>query len=122
MAVYVGPAGSRILVGRNAKENEAVTAAALPTDTWLHAAAVPGAHVLFPGGAPSADLRFAADLAALRSAARTERRVSVHACPRVQVLKRAGAPDGAVELHGRPRVLEGRPGRAQLARFTGIQT
>ncbi len=50
---------------------------ARPTDVWLHARGVPGAHVLLrrpndePGDVPAADLQFAANLAAWFSKVQT---------------------------------------------------
>ena len=61
----------QVLVGRNNRQNDELThKVARPTDVWLHARGVPGAHVLLrrpndePGDVPAADLQFAADLAA----------------------------------------------------------
>ena len=60
-----------MLVGRNNRQNDELThRVARPTDVWMHARGVPGAHVLLrrpndeKGDAPAADLQFAADLAA----------------------------------------------------------
>ena len=63
--------GHQVLVGRNNRSNDELThRVARPTDVWLHARGVAGAHVLLrvPNDAPDAvslaDLQFAADLAA----------------------------------------------------------
>ncbi len=61
----------QVLVGRNNRSNDELThKVARPTDVWMHARGVAGAHVLLrvpndaPDAASSPDLQFAADLAA----------------------------------------------------------
>ena len=73
--------GLLILVGKNSRQNEEVTfGRAAPSDLWLHARGVPGAHVIVKTGGrevPEATLRQAAQLAAYYSQARGSGRVVV---------------------------------------------
>jgi len=66
--------GFVLLVGKNSRQNEAVTFhEASGGDLWLHARGVPGAHVIVKAGGrpvPAATLREAASLAAYYSQAR----------------------------------------------------
>jgi predicted ribosome quality control (RQC) complex YloA/Tae2 family protein len=79
---YESPGGLTVLVGRNSRQNDELTMKkAQPSDVWMHARGVPGAHVLLrvPAGseAGDADVQFAADIAAFFSKARTEGKASV---------------------------------------------
>ncbi|MGC8873383.1 MAG: Rqc2 family fibronectin-binding protein [Chloroflexia bacterium] len=73
--------GFRVLVGRNARQNEELTfRRARPHDLWLHARTRPGAHVLLltEGRTPSPQaIEFAAGLAAYYSDGRNEAAVEV---------------------------------------------
>ena len=109
------PDGLRILVGRNRRDNEAISfQAARGEDVWMHARGCPGAHVLLKvqkgGPRPTdADLQFAADLAAFYSDARTERRAAVTTAEPRHIQKPRGAPPGAIKLRKEGRTLMGRP-------------
>ncbi len=63
-------------VGRNARQNDTVTFdKGGPTDLWLHAHGLPGAHVIIKSGAgdvPEDVIRRAAEIAAYYSGARNE--------------------------------------------------
>lgn len=99
--------GFRILVGRSARENDELTRRAAPTDIWLHARGVPGAHVVIRTGGrevPRHVLERAAELAARHSRARGERNVEVSYTEARYVKKTKGAPPGLVRLL-RERVL-----------------
>ncbi|MCZ6670314.1 MAG: NFACT RNA binding domain-containing protein [Acidobacteria bacterium] len=80
----VSPDGWIVYVGRNARENDELTfRIASEWDVWLHAAEVPGSHVIVLNPTrkrvlPDATLRFAAGTAAFYSGAREEGRVEVH--------------------------------------------
>lgn len=92
--------GFTIWVGRNSRQNDAVTFdKGAPEDLWLHARGVPGAHVIVKsGGRPVPDelLHRAAALAAYYSQARTETRVLVDVTQRKHVRKIKGGKPGMV--------------------------
>ena len=92
--------GTLILVGRNSRENEEVTfRRAAPDDLWLHAHAVPGAHVIVKsGGGTLAEetLLLAARLAAYYSAARGEPQAAVDYTARRYVRPIKGGRPGMV--------------------------
>lgn len=97
--------GYEILVGRGARENDALTfGEASPRDLWLHAAGYAGSHVIIRmpedgDDVPAAVIERAARLAAFHSKARNARgKVDVHVCRVADVRKRRGAPTGQVEL------------------------
>ena len=93
-----------ILVGRTARDNDALTfQIASQRDFWLHVAGCPGSHVIVrnPEGLsslPRETLRFAAALAARHSKARGAGQVSVHLAQVKDVSKPKGAPPGQVSL------------------------
>ncbi len=101
---FLSPDGMEILVGRTARDNDALTfQIASQRDFWLHVAGCPGSHVIVrnPEGLDSLSretLRFAAALAARHSKARTAGQVSVHVCQVKDVSKPRGAPPGQVSL------------------------
>lgn len=118
---YRGHRGRPILVGRGAKDNDALTLhVAKPSDLWLHARGVAGAHVVVPlarGASCPQDLLIdAAHLAAHHSDARGERRVEIAYAERRHVRKRKGAPAGEV-LVEREKVLVLRVEPDRLARL-----
>ena len=80
MYEYISQDGTTILVGTNARENDTLTRSARPTDTWMHSADGPGAHVVIVSGflVPVETLKDAAVLAAHHSRARAQKKVSVH--------------------------------------------
>jgi hypothetical protein len=93
--------GARILVGRGAAHNDALTLrVARPHDLWLHAKGRTGAHVVIPlekGASCPPDLLVeAAHLAAHFSEARGERVVEVQYAPRRHVRKPRGSAPGLV--------------------------
>lgn len=97
--------GFEVLVGRGARENDALTfGESRPRDLWLHAAGYAGSHVVIriPDGtdtAPPAVVEEAARLAAWHSKARGARgKVEVHVCRVADVSKPRGAPAGQVHL------------------------
>jgi predicted ribosome quality control (RQC) complex YloA/Tae2 family protein len=101
---FLSADGLEILVGRTAADNDALTfELAGQDDFWLHAAGVPGSHVVLrnPGRLPRPprqSLRQAAALAARHSKARDGGQVAVHWTLRRYVHKRRGAPAGEVTL------------------------
>ena len=113
--VLTSPSGHRVLVGRNRRDNEAISLhLSKPTDIWMHSRGCPGAHVLLccRRGSPEitdVDLQFAADLAAFYSDARTERKSPITTCSPKHITKPRGAPLGAVSIRQEGKTLVGRP-------------
>lgn len=105
--------GFAILVGRNARQNEAVTfERAAGDDLWLHARGVPGAHVIVKRAGhelPPAVVQRAAELAAYYSQARGSTEVAVDVTERRYVTRMRAAGPGIVHyreertLHVSPR-------------------
>jgi predicted ribosome quality control (RQC) complex YloA/Tae2 family protein len=101
---YTSPDGFQVLVGRNARQNDALTfERAKADDLWLHARGQAGAHVVvLSNGAniPQATLEFAGGLAAFYSQARNENAVDVVYAPRRNVhrVRGAGAHPGLVTV------------------------
>jgi predicted ribosome quality control (RQC) complex YloA/Tae2 family protein len=92
--------GWEALVGSSAAGNATVTFdLAGPDDLWLHARAVPGAHVILRTHGqtpPDAVIERAAELAAWHSAARTAGAVEVDVAAKRHVKKIPNAPPGLV--------------------------
>jgi hypothetical protein len=92
--------GDRILVGRSARDNDALTLrVAHGNDVWLHARGVQGSHVVIPGAGEAPDARTLADaalLAAHFSRARGEDGAEVAWTRRKHVRKPKGAAPGSV--------------------------
>jgi predicted ribosome quality control (RQC) complex YloA/Tae2 family protein len=89
-----------IWVGRNSRQNEAVTFdKGRDQDLWLHAREVPGAHVIIKSDGrriPETVIEQAAALAAYYSASRNEGRAAVDVTLRKYVKKIKGAGQGMV--------------------------
>ncbi|MDB5057047.1 MAG: fibronectin/fibrinogen-binding protein [Chloroflexi bacterium] len=96
--------GTEILVGRSAKQNDAVTfSLAGPQDIWLHARQIPGAHVILKVGGRSPGnetLLEAAVLAATYSQGRTSTTVPVDYTQVRNVRRIKGAKPGLVHYSG----------------------
>ncbi|HEX6203865.1 MAG TPA: NFACT RNA binding domain-containing protein [Thermoanaerobaculia bacterium] len=97
--------GFAILVGRGARENDALTfGVGEPRDFWLHVAGYTGSHVVVRNPDELAELprpvvERAAELAAWHSKARNARgKVEVHLCRVADVRKPRGFAAGKVEL------------------------
>jgi predicted ribosome quality control (RQC) complex YloA/Tae2 family protein len=92
--------GFVIWVGRNSRQNDAVTFdKGGPADLWLHARGVPGAHAIIKSGAgdvPEHVLQRAGEIAAYYSKARSEGRVLVDVTRRKYVRKIRGGKPGMV--------------------------
>lgn len=100
---FTSPGGFRVLVGRNARQNDVLTfKVAAPDDLWLHARDRAGAHVVIrTAGArqvPDPDIRYAAELAAAWSRAPQGERVEVHVARRKHVRKLKGGAPGQVTV------------------------
>jgi hypothetical protein len=106
---FASAGGARILVGRGAEKNDALTFhVARPHDLWLHAKNRAGAHVIVPldkgASCPADVLVDAAHLAAHFSEARDERVVEVQYTPRRYLRKPRGSAPGLVVVD-REKVL-----------------
>jgi predicted ribosome quality control (RQC) complex YloA/Tae2 family protein len=95
-----GPHGFEVVIGRNARENEAVTfGVGRSLDIWLHAQGVTGSHVIIRSGGrevPAETLRFAAELAAGQAQVAGEGTALVDYTARKHVWKGKGLPVGSV--------------------------
>jgi len=103
--------GDRIVVGRNARENDWITfSLARPDDTWLHARGLAGAHVIvqWTGPEDARILEKAAALAAWYSEGRESTRVAVDYTRRRDVHRIPGAAPGLVRYRNE-RTLHVRP-------------
>jgi hypothetical protein len=106
---FVARSGRRLLVGKGAADNDALTLKiAKPHDLWLHAKDRTGAHVIVQldkgQSCPGDDLVDAAHLAAHFSDARDEKAVDVQYTPRRYLRKPKGSAPGAVVVD-REKVL-----------------
>jgi predicted ribosome quality control (RQC) complex YloA/Tae2 family protein len=95
--------GFEIVVGRNDRENDALTfRVARPNDVWLHAGDYPGSHVLVrnPGREPMPHrtITEAAELAAFYSQAKREGKAAVHYTQKKFVSKPPKSKPGLVRL------------------------
>lgn len=112
---YLSPSGLEVLVGRNNRQNDRLTfRTASDYDLWFHTQEIPGSHVLLrlnPGVPPeSADLQFAADLAAHHSRARQSEQAPVVYTEPKHVYKPKGTKPGMV-VYKQERILWGQPQR-----------
>ncbi len=106
---FLSTSGARILVGRAAEKNDALTFhVARPHDLWLHAKNRTGSHVVVPleknESCPGDELVDAAHLAAHFSEARGEAVVEVQYTPRRYLRKPRGSAPGLVVVD-REKVL-----------------
>lgn len=102
---FRGALGSEIRVGRNARDNDALTFRhARGNDLWLHTADAPGSHVVLCGlrerEPDEEELLDAAHLAVHFSPLRGRDRAAVHVARRKFVHKPRGAKPGLVTLSG----------------------
>jgi predicted ribosome quality control (RQC) complex YloA/Tae2 family protein len=106
---FLATSGARILVGKGAEKNDALTFhVSRPRDLWLHAKNRTGAHVIVPldknATCPADVLVDAAHLAAHFSEARDESLVEVQHTPRRYLRKPRGSAPGLVVVD-REKVL-----------------
>ncbi len=101
---FVSPDGFTVLVGRNNKQNDQLTAKlADKSDIWLHVKNITGSHVIIRAGGkevPETTVRFAAGIAAFHSRAKNSSQVPVDYVPVKLVKKPAGAKPGMVIFTG----------------------
>lgn len=107
---FVSPNGFTILAGKDRNENDMLTFEdAKPHHFWLHAAGVPGSHVIMKWDRhcesfeePSEeDFQYAANVAAHFSKGKNENVVMVHVCRICDVTKPDGARKGQVECQSK---------------------
>jgi len=102
--IVTSPDDWTILVGRTGRDNDKLTfKIAAPDDIWLHAAGVPGAHVVIrnpdrKASAPAATLTAAAGLALWFSDARSQGTADVQWTRRKNVRRAKGGTSGMVVL------------------------
>ena len=110
------PGGLRLQVGRNHRQNEAISLRlARRGDLWFHAQEQPGSHVVLKASeatAAEADLAAAADLAAHFSRARGNARVPVVMVAVEELQRIPGAVAGTVRHRG-GEILWGEPERSR---------
>jgi predicted ribosome quality control (RQC) complex YloA/Tae2 family protein len=113
--MFEGPDGATILVGRNSRENDQLSArVARNNDIWMHARTTAGAHVVVQSPSAKTDaspesLQMAANLAIFYSEARDARKAVVLVARARHVVKFKGAPLGAVRVRLEERSLFGFP-------------
>jgi hypothetical protein len=122
---FAGADGARVLVGRGAAHNDALTLhVARPHDLWLHAKGRTGAHVIVPlakgQSCPSEVLIDAAHLAAHFSDAREEGVVEIQHTPRRYLRKPKGSAPGFVVVD-REKVIVLRVERERIARLLATE-
>tara|TARA_Y100001968_G_scaffold297708_1_gene307024 strand:- start:435 stop:1454 length:1020 start_codon:yes stop_codon:yes gene_type:complete len=109
--------GLIIQIGRNHSQNEWISIRnARKGDIWFHAQECPGSHVVLKTSCAigfDEDIQIAADLAALFSRAKRNKKVSVMMVPIQNLKKVPGASPGTVCHHG-GKVLWGEPTRGML--------
>ena len=90
--------GIEILVGKNAAQNDRLTASAKPDEMWLHAKDMPGSHVIIraEGEIPRDTLMQAAILAAWYSKGQRSSMVPIDYTRKKYVKKPSGAAPGKV--------------------------
>jgi predicted ribosome quality control (RQC) complex YloA/Tae2 family protein len=102
--------GYEIVIGRNDRENDALTfRVARPNDVWLHAADYPGSHVIIRnparGAMPHRTITEAAELAAFYSQAKHEGKAAVHYTQKKYVSKPPRSRPGLVRLSSFKTIL-----------------
>ncbi len=120
---YVSSDGIDIYVGKNNKQNDALTLKFAAADNiWLHTKNIPGSHVIIrhDGEPPQATLLEAAMLAAYYSKARASASVPVDYCPKKYVKKPAGAKPGMV-IYTTNRTIYTTPDEAKIRSFVEKQ-
>jgi hypothetical protein len=108
IAVFRSLEGFAVLRGKNARGNARIMKTGAGHDLWLHAGAVPGAHVLVRRShaleeVPENTLLFAAALAAEKSALRGEGEITVALLRHVRAVK--GGPPGMARVDAVLRTL-----------------
>ncbi|MFY9558139.1 MAG: NFACT family protein [Blastocatellia bacterium] len=102
--------GYEIAVGRNDRENDALTfRVARPNDIWLHAADYPGSHVIIRNptrnATPHRTITEAAELAAFYSQAKREGKAAVHYTQKKFISKPPRSKPGLVRISSFKTIL-----------------
>jgi len=102
--------GYEIVVGRNDRDNDALTfRVAKPHDIWLHAADYPGSHAIIRNptreAPPHRTITEAAELAAFYSQAKREGKAAVHYAQKKFVSKPPRSKPGLVRLSSFKTIL-----------------
>jgi len=122
---FLSRAGTPILVGRSARDNDALSLrVARGNDLWLHARGVQGAHVVVPGASEAPDAGTLADaalLAAHFSSARGEEAVEVAFTRCKHLRKPKDAPAGSV-IVTQEKVMRVRREEERLAALLSTET
>ena len=115
---FLSPDGIALLVGKNNRQNDALTLRADGEQYWLHVKNIPGSHVIvdYRGEPPAGTLFAAAQLAAYYSKARQSASVPVDYTPRKFVKKPSGARAGMV-IYTTNRTLYVTPDEAYVKRL-----
>ena len=103
MRRYRSSDGYEVIVGRTARDNDALTfRVARPNDLWLHAGDYPGSHVIIRNPSrneiPHRTIIEAAQLAAKFSQANKDSKVTIHYTQRKFLVKPRGAAAGLVRM------------------------
>jgi predicted ribosome quality control (RQC) complex YloA/Tae2 family protein len=103
MRRYRSSDGYEVIVGRTARDNDALTfRVARPNDLWLHAGDYPGSHVIIRNSSrneiPHRTIIEAAQLAAKFSQASKDSKVTIHYTQRKFLSKPRGAAPGLVRM------------------------
>jgi predicted ribosome quality control (RQC) complex YloA/Tae2 family protein len=100
---FVSPTGFEIVVGKNDRDNDAITfRIAGSQDVWMHAADYPGSHVVIRNPnrqeIPNKVIQEAAELAAFYSQAKEQKKVAVHYTAKKFITKPPRSKPGLVRL------------------------
>ena len=117
---FVSADGIEILVGKNAAQNDRLTASAAPDEMWLHAKDMPGSHVVIraSGEIPQETMKQAALLAAWFSKGQHSSLVPVDYTRKRYVKKPSGAAPGKV-IYTHQRTAYITPDDEEIRKITG---
>ena len=126
---YTSIDGIQIFVGKQSEDNDELSTNnkyRAKSEWWLHASGCPGSHVVVKcsdEAPPAQTIKDAAALAARHSRFGRAKAVKVSLTRCRDVVKRAGAPPGQVELTGRVDVVavDMRVAAERLARLDGTR-
>ena len=106
------PNGLKIQIGRNHRQNEFISLKKSRNgDLWFHAQECPGSHIILKtsnGTAGQEDLQMAANLAALFSRAKGNKKVAINVVPTSQLQRINGGIPGSL-IHKGGEILWGEP-------------
>lgn len=116
---FISSDGITILVGKNAAQNDRLTAAAKPDEMWLHAKDMPGSHVIIQaeGEIPNETMKQAALLAAWFSKGQHSSTVPIDYTRKRYVRKPSGAAPGKV-IYTHHKTAYVTPSESDVSRIT----